>query len=302
MAFFWVSPPHLEAREVLLETGHYDLAVNYTLEHGWKTYLRDYALGGGDLETWRHLLVAGEEAQTQVPSNPSFNFLGTTGAPLWILPEIPQPEVLYLGFGVPLLERNIFAGGLSNRGQLDLRLVSVTGSGPENGGHFILYQSDFPPRVIFNSADGIGQEDSLSGLVANFHAHYNFAFTAPGIYRVSFVFSGQLLPQHGGEYTEHQATFSFAVGRNPDPSPLRYAWKQAEGWEWSSWLGYFHRANAPWIYSFAHGWLYIPQGDPHNFWLWKTPDGWLWSSQDYFPWVWNPANSTWKKIVNGQST
>jgi surface-anchored protein len=276
-------------------TGHYDLAVNYTLAGGWEAYVYDHA-DGSRLDPRRTVLLMGEAGLTAVPAGEDFEFLGGAGDPVWIFPEIYDAERVYLGIGAPLLERGLFSGGLSNRGQVTMRLVEVAGSGPENGGGLVMWQSAFPPRVRFSTLDGIGEEDRLDRITANFHAHYNWGFTAPGLYRVSFEFSGTLLPEHGGGESATTATFTFAVGDIGEGGPLRYAWAGEGGWEWSSWMGHFHRAAGAWVYGLECGWIYLPDADPDDFWLHAPGLGWAWSSQRVFPQVWLADGGAWSVL------
>lgn len=284
----------LVGQDLVRETGHYDLAVNYDPATGWDTYIRDYA--AGPLSPLRTIFHLGENTRTTVPPDPDFRFLGGAGEEVWILPEIFASDRVYLGIGAPLLGRNLFTGGLSNRGQLTMRLIGLSGSGPESGGQVALWQSAFPPRIHFASADGLGPEDTLDSVTANFHAHYNWGFTRPGLYRMTFAFSGTLLPQFGGMETSTTVTYSFEVLNSLDPGPLRHAWHLDETWSWSSWLGTFSRLEAPWIYSFGKGWLYFLEGSPDSFWLYSPEAGWAWSSQHLFPWIWPASTGIWEQL------
>lgn len=282
----------VSAQETLLSTGHYDLGINYTQAGGWHSYIHDYS-NGQQRDTSHTIYAIGSAAEAVVPADPAYTLLGEAGTTVWIAPEIYSEDIVYLGIGAPLLERNLFAGGLSNRGQLSMRLVSVSGSGPDSGGSMSMWQSGFPPRFYFSSADGIDETDSLDNITANFHAHYNWGFTKPGLYRITFEISGTLLPELGGNYTATQATYTFEVVNAGDDSPLRYAWPLGEGWEWSTWMGFVYTGFAPWYLDTYYGWLYLPPFAPDGFWGWSPVDGWLWSSQDFFPWMWSADENDW---------
>jgi surface-anchored protein len=290
-----LAVPAAHGWDDLREAGHYDLAVNYTLAGGWEVYAYDHA-DQGRLDPRTTILAIDDRGLAAVPAGGEFAFLGGPGDPVWVFPEVYDPELVYLGIGAPLLQRGLFSGGLSNRGQVTMQLAAVTGSGPASGGGLVMWQSAFPPRVQFSTVDGIGEEDQLDRITANFHAHYNWGFTAPGLYRVSFEFSGTLLPEHGGGETGTTATFQFAVGDISDPSPLRYAWPGDGGWQWSSWMGHVYRAAGPWVYCLACGWIHLPDGDPDDFWLHSARQGWAWSSQRLFPRVWLAAGGTWSVL------
>lgn len=288
-AIGWASAP---AQDRLITLGHYDLAVDYQPGEGWNTFIYDY--GKEDqLSPTTLIFRIGNEALMNVPDNSDYALLGTPGEPIWVVPEIYNPEIIYLGIGAPLLGRNIFTGGLSNRGQVTMRLVDVSGSGPSSGGLLTMWQSGFPPRFHFSTADGIGPEDALDAITANFHAHYNWGFTQPGLYRVTFEYSGTLLPEHGGGETTVQVMYTFDVGKDASVSALRYAWPLGDGWSWSTWMGTIYTANDPWIWDYVYGWMYVRPSAPDNIWVWTAEHGWTWTSQHFYPWLWRPGDDQW---------
>lgn len=276
------AAPPARAQEVRLGPGHYDLALDYDPAEGWATWVRDYQTEARHDPATAVFLV-GEEHRTALPDDPAFSDLGAVDAPVWVLSEIFVPGQVFLGVGAPLLERGIFTGGLSNRGQVDFALVGFSGSGVDAGGEVMMWQADFPPRVYFSTTDGLDADDTLDAVTANFHAHYNWAFTQPGLYRLTFRIRGELRPEHGGGETATQVTYTFAVGDVGDSSPLRYAWVLADGWWWSSWMGSVYRGFAPWVFSPTHGWMFLADGDPDSFWLWTVGTGWAWTTQRFFP-------------------
>lgn len=288
----------LSAQEKVLHTGHYDLGINYTREAGWDPYIWDY--GAADpaqtrLNPWYTIYHLGAAARSTVPAGSGYALLGAPGDPVWILPEIFAVDRVYLGIGAPLLERGVFTGGLSNRGQISLRLLAVSGSGPERGGHLAMWQAGAPgkpPRYFFSTGDGIGPEDSLDAITANFHAHYNWGFTQPGLYRVSFEYAGTLTEAWGSAAVSRQITYSFEV-EDPVATPLRYAWPQGDGWVWSPWMGSVYAAHAPWYYHPRTGWLFFQPGGPDDAYFWTPSLGWRWTSQAFFPWVLEPLTQTW---------
>ena len=292
----WVSPaavPVAWGQETVFDTGHYDLAVTYEPEMGWRTYVHDFE-ARGELSTTTTVLKVNASARTQVPGDPDFALLGSPGDPVWVVPEIFQADIIYLGMGAPLLGRNIFTGGLSNRGQVTMRLVAVDGSGPDAGGTLSMWQSGFPPRFYFSTADGIGAGDALEAITANFHAHYNWGFTAPGLYRITFEYSGELVAELGGGMTSTQVIFTFDVGDTGEtPSALRYAWPLDDDWAWSSWLGTHYNALAPWIWDYTHGWMYLSPAEPDNLPLWTFDHGWVWTNQTFYPWLWSATAGQW---------
>lgn len=81
-------------------------------------------------------------------------------------------------------------------GNINLRLLSVTGSGPERGGFMGTWQdgSGFTPRRIgFNTSDGIDTDDEIQILRPGTHTHYNWAFTEAGVYEVNMELYGRMV-------------------------------------------------------------------------------------------------------------
>jgi surface-anchored protein len=280
------------AQDVVLPQGHYDLAFNYTLQEGWSSFVWDFSTSAA-LDPYRTVMHAHEVAEAQVPAHSDFAFLGPAGSTVWILPQIEKSGLPWLGLGAPLLEPGIFTGGLSNRGRVTLRLLDVQGSGVSNGGEFFMYQSGFPPVVYFSYEDGEVVREELSNISANFHAHYNWAFTQPGMYRVTFSLSGTLTEAAGGGYTETIVVFSFLVGPDAEGWALRYAWDVDADWQWSSWMGWVHTLQQPWVYSPLLQWVYFHTGNPDSFWLWREDLGWCWSTQHYYPWLFQKDTGEW---------
>lgn len=287
-----VPVPLAEARDTVLNDGHYGLAVSYDRVDGWHVYINEYETGK-QLPAHRTICRIDESAQATVPADPEFRFLGPAGQTVWILPEIYDPEILYMGIGAPLLERNIFTGGLSNRGQISMQLIGIEGTGPAADGDLAMWQAGFPPKVFFSTSDGIGPEDALHSVTANFHAHFNWGFTQPGLYRLRFRFSGTLVPELGGAFTETEAVYTVEVVHAGNESPFRYAWPVENGWSWSSWMGYLLPDPSGWWLSLEHGWFYPLQSSPDSCWFFFPESGWVWTSQLFFPWVWSPDTGLW---------
>jgi len=127
-------------------------------------------------------------AKAAQPSDSKFAFLGAgSGKDVWILPQTQQSGILFLGFSGEgtnpsdlgkYLETDSRVGATLQWITLDL----VNATGP---GQFSLYQIDSGgnPVVWMDTADGITAED-IAFLGAGGHIHYNWAFTAKGIYEI----------------------------------------------------------------------------------------------------------------------
>lgn len=130
-----------------------------------------------------------------------------TGEGFWLLPQSEDPAKPFLGIAAEELETGIFAND-----QVTLALTGLTGPGD-----FSLWQTDGfgTPTFFMSSSDGgIDAADSVL-LNAGAHAHYNWGFTAPGLYEVTFTASGDLV---GGGPTSGTGTYSFLVA--PEPGSL----------------------------------------------------------------------------------
>lgn len=144
--------------------------------------------------------------------------LGTVGSPLWLLSQNNIFGTNFLG------KRAIFAPGLfqtrigsfytpSAAGSISLRLVSAAGTGPAAGGVFAMWESELGNFTwYFDTSDGIGPDDERPTIPVAAHSHFNWGFTKPGSYDLTFEAKGKLNPQFsGGIFTSAQQTFHFQI-------------------------------------------------------------------------------------------
>ena len=134
-----------------LAHGHTDLSINYDATAGaWDFHVGSDTLGV-EFATNEVVLKVKAAAQSAVPADPHFAFLGMAGAPVWILPKVQNEELLYLGYGGDGIPTDVFVGD-----QVTVALKSVSGPG-----NFFSYDFDSfgSPKVLFNSADGISTND-----------------------------------------------------------------------------------------------------------------------------------------------
>jgi len=88
--------------------------------------------------------------------------------------------------------------------------IALTGfSGP---GEFTLWTDG--TGVQFDTLDGLGSDDELTGfpIGTGAHTHFNYAFSAPGTYNVTLTASGTLT---GGGPTSGSGTYTFRVVPEP---------------------------------------------------------------------------------------
>lgn len=134
----------------------------------------------------RVLIAAGSSARRLIPAGASWSFLGTAGASTWILPQVQEPGLPWLGIS------SLISSGVL-QGPVALTLDSVAGPG-----HFSLYGLSGlgSPSVRMNSGDGIQPATDRITLNPGAHVHFNWAFSAPGMWKLRFRLRGT--PAGGG--------------------------------------------------------------------------------------------------------
>ncbi len=171
-----------------------------------------YAGPGADPDNFNPGLAGGRK---QRPDGDEWDFIGLpAGQVYWQLLQSQDSSTLYLGFSAEdtpwnALDSYDAAGESGGRVQgeapwIQLRLVRVEGPG-----HFSVWQSgSLRPVVFLSSADnGVDASDTL-WILAGGHIHFNWAFTARGLYRVTLQASGRV----GGQRVfSEEATFTFGV-------------------------------------------------------------------------------------------
>jgi surface-anchored protein len=139
--------------------------------------------------------------QTVVPTNAAYAFLGAAGAPVWVLPGVENPKLLFLGLAAEEIEQGFFVND-------EVRFAL---KGVEGPGQFSLYNIDGfgVPQVRMNSGDGFDASD-VKSIQAGSHEDFYWAFTSPGLYRVKFQASGTLVA--GSQFIEsEEVEFCFEV-------------------------------------------------------------------------------------------
>lgn len=165
-------PAQAATAPVVLDAGHVDVVdVAYedgTLEIGVhdETVEPDVEREVGDV-----VLVVKSAARTTVPDNPAFGFLGTAGAPVWILPEIQNEELIWPGLAAEEIEPGVFTGD-----SVTVKVERLAGAG-----HVAIFTEDAvgTPHILADSRDGL--PDALT-LTAGTHQHASWAFQKAGVY------------------------------------------------------------------------------------------------------------------------
>jgi len=232
LPFLFLYPlAHAATPPTDLVTGHYEIHLDYMPggadpDAGWRFSVSydeddDFSTAAGvvRMEPEAVTLLVGPAAARVVPDPAGvFARFGTPGSPLWVLPQTQVDGALFLGV------RTTMAAGLfqarvggnytpSSQGSVSLRLVSVEGTGPDAGGKFATWKVESFGQAVFSfdTTDGITTADEIPTIPVSSHTHYNWGFTKPGLYRVTFEASGKLMPNHGNVVTTARKTFTFAV-------------------------------------------------------------------------------------------
>lgn len=197
--------------DVNLMRGHTDIGLGIGSHDGpeeeWDLHIHDE-----ESETEYHadeaLLFVGNKAaviREGAAADPAFDFLGVApGETVYVLSEVENPDLLFLGVGAEEVEPGTLLDGLAR-----LQLISVNGAG-----HFSIWSAGaLQPSLKMSTTDGVGPGDFLTVFEGE-HAHYNFSFSEPGFYEVTFQASGVL--QDGSELISEYVTYYFRVGNN-DP-------------------------------------------------------------------------------------
>ncbi|PRX97952.1 choice-of-anchor M domain-containing protein [Allonocardiopsis opalescens] len=183
--------------QVVLSEGHVDVVeVEFHVDH-FHVHVHDDA--SGELDPSEVLLHVVPAAETAVPADPAYAFLGEPGDPVWILPQSQQPGVLFAGWSTEPVEPGVFQDE-------ELRFELLDVSGP---GDFSVFDTTAAgtPDIRFDSGDGTGD---VTTVPVGTHEHTNWAFEAEGDYTVTLEVSGVLLD--GTEVSTGPIDYSFTVG------------------------------------------------------------------------------------------
>lgn len=198
----WDVPNHTrtDSGATVVAAGHVDVAARVG---GGRltTVIADASDAAAD-ETLRApsetVLQVRPEAQTTVPDDPAYSFLGSAGAKTWVLPETEAEGLLWPGWSTEAIPVGATTGG-----------VTWTLDRIDGPGEFALYQTPFTgPKVFFDTRDGISAADTFE-IPRNIHAHGTWAFSAEGTYCLGFTRSATLA---SGAAVSDSFTLAFAVG------------------------------------------------------------------------------------------
>ena len=195
---------HAAEPPVRLAQGHTDIGIAFE-DDAFDLHIHDET---DDIEYApdEAVLVVKAESRVKVPNDPRYSFLGLPCSNVWVLPQTQNSNLLFLGFGAEEIGPDVFQSN-----QFRMELKAVVGA----GNLFVYDIEPFgTPVVIMNSADGVDTNDSRV-LPGGAHSDFNWAFTAPGSYTVTFEASGTLT--NGDFVTSGPVDYTFLVESGPVP-------------------------------------------------------------------------------------
>jgi putative ABC transporter-associated repeat protein len=185
----------------VISNGHVDMGPQLAGET-WTIRLKDDTVSP---PVWRELadvvLHVKDNAKTTVPAGA--DFLGTAGDPVWLLPQAQQSGIVWPGWNT---QHESVVGAV--RGNVVWTLKGVDGPG-----RFILFLTGSfgNADVLFDSARTLPQQLNIP---LNTHAHGNWGFSGPGLYRLEVQMSGTT---SAGRAVTDTRTLAVAVGDSTDP-------------------------------------------------------------------------------------
>ncbi|MYU12445.1 hypothetical protein GTZ78_17495 [Streptomyces sp. SID8361] len=188
-----------QAATITLSEGHVDV-VDIGYEGGALELVLADGTSGTEVERDPAdvLLHVKPEAETTVPNNSAYSFLGSPGDPVWILPQALNADLLYAGWSAHELDAGVFRGDT-----VQLQLTAV--SGPADVSVYDIVNAQ--PVKQFDSGDGLPDSVNVS---AGDHHHTNWAFQAEGDYKLTFKATGTLLD--GTTVNSDSVDYHFTVG------------------------------------------------------------------------------------------
>lgn len=161
----------------------------------------------------------GDKAEQRVPAG--YGFLGRAGDRAWVIPQTQQAGVPWLGWNTqqPTLRAGV-------RGPVTFALTRVTGPG-----RIAVYTDGVfggVQRKVFGTVAGFPRSFAVP---LNVHAHANWAFTKPGVYRLTITQTAGLA---GGTETA-SSVLTIAVGQRdasaaaPSERTVSYVGRTATG-------------------------------------------------------------------------
>ncbi|ROO62310.1 putative ABC transporter-associated repeat protein [Micromonospora sp. Llam0] len=190
-----------DGSRVVIDDGHVDMGPELT-GADWTIRLKDDTVSPA---VWRELadvvLHVKDNAKITVPDNADFP--GAPGDEVWLLPQGQRSGIVWPGWNTQ--HPSVVAGV---RGP-----VTWTFAGVDGPGRFALFLTGSfgESEVLFDSSARLPQRLDIP---INTHAHGNWAFSEPGIYRLAFEMSATT---SSGSTVTDSRSLTVAVGDATDP-------------------------------------------------------------------------------------
>ncbi|MEV6367177.1 TIGR03773 family transporter-associated surface protein [Micromonospora musae] len=193
--------PTTAATRRVIADGHVDMGPQLD-GNSWTIRVKDDTVSP---PVWRELadvvLHVKDAAKIEVPAGA--DFLGKPGDAVWLLPQAQQAGIVWPGWNTQ--HESVVAG---TKGNVTWALKGVSGPG-----RFMLFLTGSFGKadVLFDSAKTLPQQMSIP---PNTHAHGNWAFSKPGLYRLAVQMSATTT---AGKAVTDTKTLTIAVGDATDP-------------------------------------------------------------------------------------
>jgi surface-anchored protein len=217
---------------VVISEGNVDLALSFQPNTRSWDVIASADAGDFSLNQVQFLLNA--STMTTQPADSRFAFTGASpGQPIWIFPQetIDAAKTVFLSInGIDGIHPQDIAAYASSDPRvasagsqkwINISLVSVTGSGPDQGGKFSLWQTGkFGDPILWMSTFANPNPNTLFEL-AGTELHFNWGFSAPGEYDVTLRASAYTGPGQTDLTESDDFTIHFVVLQSvPEPSTL----------------------------------------------------------------------------------
>jgi putative ABC transporter-associated repeat protein len=189
--------------QAVLSKGHVDIGPRF-VDGEWTLMVHDDSV---EPSVWRHLdetvFQISDKAVLKVPDDPAYSFIGTPGTPVYVVPQVQNPDVAWVGWNTqdPEVMETIDAG------------VTLTLTGVDGPGELFVYlqAGNFGDAdVLWDSTKDETQELWVD---VNTHTHANWVFTKPGVYLVQADITADLVD---GNTVTDTAVIRFAIGDATD--------------------------------------------------------------------------------------
>jgi surface-anchored protein len=208
----------------------------------------------GDFLPHQALLFVDRPARGNRPAGSNFDFIGVeAGQKYWRLPQSQNTKLLYLGTNANGVDFDAIGSYVETDPRVTSKIaapwIKYTIAGvhgresdqPAPGDFSVWTSGDAAPTVWVSTASGgITAVDALLGL-AQSHLHFNWGFTARGIYGVDIAASAYLGPGKTNPIASQVVTFYFGVEAGlPGDATLD---SLVDGADYTLWADHYLRTN-----------------------------------------------------------